>query len=393
MIEFLPANHAVQRINAEARTMLVKAQQAVITRAFPDAHSFCARILHDLRLDINLPDDLRDKPVTGVSDKSFTELRAFWYESVVSAGIPESAAGLHVVNLAQHSQLVRAFDNPEAMLIWAEGKVRTIVEDFPRTAADIEVGRNPGDVLDPYILAGTQLLLFGGAFQPAIGAIVAHKALMILEGLMGHLHEEVVGRMRGNMRAPEPRGENQELYDPDLNPFPGADIVQPPHADGMALRLHQVKSKSGTLNASGGARLAEQMRQLRMRYRGAEIYSHSLVGNTLRGHRSMGTMLRIEPDLIVTVGETAFRLLTGSDNGAELLLRLYQNAFRRAAASTGYAIDLMAGHIAETFQAKADLAGEVFLEMMLHEVTRGAAASQDSRLYLRKIALPGTNRR
>ena len=57
----------------------------------------------------------------------------------------------------------------------------------------------------------------------------------------------------------------------------------------------RVKSKTGTLNSSGGARLAGQMRLLRMRYRGAEIYSHSLVGNTLSGHRSMGGMLTVEP--------------------------------------------------------------------------------------------------
>lgn len=279
---------------------------------------------------------------------------------------------------------MRAFDDPDAVLGWTQGKVTEIVADFPRTAADIEVGRNPGDVLDPYILAGTQVLLFGGGFQPAIGATVAHKALMILEGLMGHLHEEVVGRMRGNMKAPEPRGENQEMYDPDLNPFPGADIIQPPQAADVPLRLHQVKSKTGTLNASGGARLAEQMRQLRMRYRGAEIYSHSLVGNTLRGHRSMGTMLRAEPDLIVTVGETAFRILTGSSNGAELLLRLYQTAFRGAARETGYNIETMAAGITETFRDKAVDAGEGFLEVMLHDVTRGPAVMQDSRLYRRR---------
>jgi len=384
VIEFLPASHAVQRVNADARAGLIRAQQGSISRAFPNARSFCDRVLSDLHLGIGLPDNLSDKPVTDVADGSFADLKIFWRQHILSAGIPRNAAELHILNLAQHSQMVRAFDEPETVLSWAQEKVIEIVGDFPRTGADIEVGRNPGDVLDPYILAATQSLLFGGGFQQAIGAIVAHKALMILEGLMGHLHEEVVGRMRGNMKAPEPRGENQELYDPELNPFPGADIVQPPQADGMALRFHQVKSKTGTLNASGGARLAEQMRQLRMRYRGAEIFSHSLVGNTLRGHRSMGTMLRAEPDLIVTVGENAFRILTGSGNGADLLLRLYQNAFRRAATETGYAIEAMAANIADSFQAKAEQAGEGFLELMLHDVTRGAIERQDSRYYVRR---------
>lgn len=384
MVAFMPANHAVRRINAEVLAALARAQDAAISRAFATAQEFCQRICDDLRLGIPLPDGLRNRPATDIADISFAELRAFWLGLLNSTGLPESVAVLHAQNLAQHSQLIRAFDEPEAMLDWAQEKVTAIVGDFPKTATDIEVGRNPGDVLDPYILAGTQTLLFGGSFQPAIGAIVAHKALMILEGLMGHLHEEVLGRMRGNMKAPEPRGENQELYDPDLNPFPGADIVQPPLADDMPLRFHQVKSKTGTLNASGGARLAEQMRQLRMRYRGAEIYSHSLVGNTLRGHRSMGTMLRAEPELVVTVGETAFRILTGSNNGAELLLRLYQNAFRRAATATGYSIDTMTAAIADAFREKAAAAGEGFLELMLHEVTRGVPAAQDSRLYRRR---------
>jgi hypothetical protein len=201
--------------------------------------------------------------------------------------------------------------------------------------------------------------------------------------LLRHMHKEVLARMRGNVRDPEPRGENQELYDPELNPFPGADIIQPPMAPGEPLKLHQVKSKTGTLNSSGGARLAEQMRQLRMRYAAAEIYSHSLVGNTLRGHRSMGGMLRVEPQLIVIVGDASFRVLTRSGSGAELLLRLYQNAFRLSAEQTGYSIGEMAEAITATFQGQAQAEGEGFLEALLHRATRGDARLQDSRTYPR----------
>jgi hypothetical protein len=195
------------------------------------------------------------------------------------------------------------------------------------------------------------------------------------------MHEEVLGRMRGNAKNPEPRGENQELYDAVLNPFPGADILQPPTAAGEALRIHQVKSKTGTLNSSGGARLADQMRQLRMRYAGTEIYSHSLVGNTLSGHRSMGTMLRSEPALIVMVGEASFKTLTGSPNGAELLLRLYQNAFQLAADETGYDIAEMAAAITTSFHERSIGQGEGFLELLLHQVTRGDLRQQDSRTF------------
>jgi len=380
-IEFLPAGHAAQRIGAELRQALVEAQQKVITREFRHAFDFAERVCAELKQDLKLPDDLRDHPVTDFSDLPFTDLIARWTEILIHNGLPAAAVAGLASNLAHWTQLVRAFSDPEAALEWARGKVLSVAADFPRSAANIERGRNPGDVLDPYILAATQVLLYGGDFQQAIGATVAHKALMILEGLMGHMHEEVLGRMRGNVKNPEPRGLNQELYDPELNPFPGADIVQPPPRAGQPLRLHQVKSKTGTLNASGGARLAEQMRQLRMRYAGAEIYSHSLVGNTLRGHRSIGGMRRVEPALIVTVGETAFRILTDSPNGAELLLRLYQNAFQLAANETGYGIEEMAAGITQTFQERAEASHEGFMELLLHEVTRGRLADQDSRHF------------
>ena len=318
-------------------------------------------------------DRRRCSPATGTS---LTRRRRCSGASGTSPGIALSAT-----NLARRAQLLRAFDDPDAVLQWATGKVIAIAADLPRTARDIECGRNPGDVLDPYLLAATQSLLCEGDFRGAIGATVTHKALMILEGLMGHLHEEVIGRMRGNVKNPEPRADNAEILDFQLNPFPGADVLQPPLAAGEPLRLHQVKSKTGTLNSSGGRRLAEQMRTLRMAYPGAELYSHSLVGNTLRGHRSMGGMLRAEPALIVMVGDASFRVLTGSENGAELLLRLYQAAFDLAAAETGYSVETMTNAIFETFKERAEEAGEGWLEAVLHQSTRGDAANLDSRTY------------
>ena len=284
-------------------------------------------------------------------------------------------------NLSRRAQLIRAFENPDSVLEWASEKIIKIIDDLPKTAANIEVGRNPGDVLDPYVLAANQALLFGGDFQKAIGATVTHKALMILEGLMGHLHEEVIGMMRGNVRNPEPRSENAERLDFQLNPFQGADVVQPPMFDGDCLKLHQIKSKTGTLNSSGGKRLADQMRELRMTYPGAELYSHSLVGNTLKGHRSMSGMRRVEPSLIVLVGRASFRVLTGSDSGAELLVRVYQTAFALAAQRAGYNVEIMIRAISATFMERAKAAGEDFMESVVHQSTNGDWADLDSRTY------------
>lgn len=353
-----------------------------MSRAFVDAAEFCTRVFSDLKLSIPVPAEMVGAPVAMVADLAFADLQDLFRNLAIAAEIPESAAVLHALNLARRAQLLRAFEDPDAVLEWATAKVVAIVADLPKTAEEIECGRNPGDVLDPYLLAATQALLCEGDFRQAIGATVTHKALMILEGLMGHLHEEVIGRMRGNVKNPEPRAENAELLDFQQNPFPGADVIQPPLAAGEPLRLHQVKSKTGTLNSSGGKRLAEQMRQLRMAYNGAELYSHSLVGNTLRGHRSMGGMLRAEPALIVMVGDASFRVLTGSENGAELLLRLYQAAFELAAAKTGYSVETMTSNIVETFKERAEAAGEGWLESVLHQSTRGESAALDSRTYV-----------
>jgi hypothetical protein len=380
-IAFLGPRHPAQRVGPGLKAELIRAQASVMTRAFPDAAAFCGRVFEDLRLSIAAPPALVGQPVGVVADLAFSDLEAFFEGVVAGAGIPASNAAGHAAGLARRAQLLRAFDDPDAVLAWTKAKVVAIVADLPKTAADIECGRNPGDVLDPYLLAATQSLLCEGDFRQAISATVTHKALMILEGLMGHLHEEVIGRMRGNVKNPEPRADNAKILDFAQNPFPGADVLQPPAGPGEPLRLHQVKSKTGTMNAAGGASLAEQMRQLRMTYPGAELYSHSLVGNTLRGHRSMGGMLRAERALVVLVGDASFRRLTGSENGAELLLRLYQSAFELAAQETGYSVEAMTTAIVDTFRERAERAGEGWLEAVLHQSTRGHAANLDSRTY------------
>lgn len=380
-LQFFQPRHPIHRLSDDLKAELTLAQGAIITNAFPDAAAFCQRVLSDLKMAIAPPAGLIGKPVSDVSDLEFADLVAFFDGLLLAEGTPASASSMQAENLSRRAQLVRAFDDPDTVLSWVKQKVMEVITDLPKTAADIEVGRNPGDVLDPYLLAATQALLCEGDFRQAISATVTHKALMILEGLMGHLHEEVIGRMRGNVRNPEPRAVNAELLDYQYNPFPGVDVLQPPMFDGDTLKLHQIKSKTGTLNSSGGKRLAEQMRQLRMAYQGAELFSHSLVGNTLRGHRSMGGMLRVEPSLIVLVGQASFRVLTASESGAELLVRVYQSAFELAAKETGYSVEAMTNAIVQTFIERAEAEGEGYLESVVHQSTKGEDANLDSRTY------------
>jgi hypothetical protein len=203
---------------------------------------------------------------------------------------------------------------------------------------------------------------------------------MIIEGLMGHLHEDVIGEMRGNIRAPEPRGFNQEMIDPHTNPFPGSDVVQPPASEGENIRFHQVKSKTGSAKGGDGKRLGDQLRQLKQYYAG-EVFYDALIGNTLRGHRSMRGVLSSEPQAVILVGQAAFRELTRSAIGPELLLRVYQTAFAEAAQQAGYNIDVMAAGIVATFKERSEKAGEGFFELLLADSIGGERAHQDSRSY------------
>ena len=379
-LRFVSGRNPVQRVNERVRAGLVAAQNNVIDQAFPTAADLYARVFDDLKLSIAVPEGLKDQPVQHGSDRSFGELTQDFMPILESSGIHGQSARIHAVNLAQRTHLVRAFEHPDAVLARVVGKVREVVQTFPRTAGDIERGRNPGDVLDPYILAATETLLYGGDFQKAIGATVAHKALMIIEGLLGHLHEDLIGAMRGNLRAPEPRGFNQEFIDPEENPFPGADVVQPPTRAGEIIRFHQVKSKTGSAKGGDGKRLGDQLRKLRQYYDG-EVYYDALIGNTLRGHRSMSGVLSSEPAAVVLVGEAAFRELTRSPIGAELLLRVYQSAFAEAAQQEGYHIDAMASGIVSTFKGRSEAAGGGFLDLVLSDSIGAHPDQQDSRTY------------
>lgn len=204
---------------------------------------------------------------------------------------------------------------------------------------------------------------------------------MILEVLLGHLHEDVIGAMRGNVRAPEPRrrrGESAEVLHLETNPFPGADIVQPPQRIGDVPRFHQVKSKTGSAKGGDGQRLGLQLALLRETY-GGRIYYDALVGNTLRGHRSRAAVERAAPGVAVLVGEAAFHELTGSAVGPQLLLRTYQAAFRHMADLNGYSIPEVSERIVIEFQERASREGDQVWASILEHAIGGGVAEQDSR--------------
>lgn len=378
-LAFVPDSNPIHKIGPTLYSAACNAQNSVFDRVFATADSFVSRVAADLRIALSIPPELSAVPALAFAEKSFSEFQQYFADLLHSQNYPEQAILATAHSLASRAMLTRAFADPDEAVTFVRDKIIEVVQTLPRSGKDIECGRNKGDVLDPFILAATQYLLYQGEFDSAISATVSHKALMILEGLLGHLHEDVLGRMRGNFRAPEPRGEDQEAFTYTDNPFPGADLVQPPYQDGQRVRMHQIKSKTGSAKGGDGKRLGDQLKFLHEHY-DADVFYDALVGNTLVGHRSRRGVEKAAPMVAVLVGQAAFSQLTGSSHGAAFLLRLYQESFVAAAAATGYSIGEVTKNILIHFQARAEAAGEGFLEVILNASTGGQAKDQDSRI-------------
>jgi len=379
-LKFYDTNANINKINADLLHKLIEAQSNLLTIEYNSAYEFIMRVIDDLKLNLKVYSECKDLSSHDFSNKSYKELVVWSKKLLDDNTLPKHTQLATAEGIANRIQLVKAFSRPDESIEAVKQKVIDIVSKFPKQASDIECGKNKGDVIDPYILAATQYLLFGGNFEPAIGATVAHKALMMIEGLLGHLHEDVLGYMRGNARAPEPRGEDQEQLSFISNPFPGADVIQPPYHQGDKIKFHQIKSKSGSAKGGDGARLGQQLLKLEELY-DAEIYYHALIGNTLVGHRSKTGVEKAASNVVVLIGNASFKVLTNSDVGPELLLRLYQTAFQQSAETTGYRLETISQIITEDFVTRANERGEGFLEEILHVVTSGNIEFQDSRLF------------
>ncbi len=381
-VQHVPAGHPLNRLESNLKARFIQAQGEMIDFEFAASGALLRRVFDDLKMTLEIPESMADQPVRGISDLNYKNLVTFFGDLLRANNVPEQANRRQAASLAHRVQLLRAFRDPDQIVRDTCDKVSEIVAGFPRRAEDIQRGRNPGDVLDPYILAASQYLVYGGDLEGTFTATVAHKILMMIEGLLGYLHEDVIGAMRGNVRAPEPRGVDQETLDPASHPFPGADIVQPPLGKARPLRFHQVKNKTGSAKGGDGSRPGLQLLELQRLY-GGEIFYDALIGNTLRGHRSMAGVLRAAPGAIVLVGESAFEALTGSSIGPELLLRLYQAAFEVSAQQSGYRIQDVVEAVYGTFRQRAADAGETFLDAILHDAISGLPEEQDSRVFRR----------
>jgi hypothetical protein len=255
----VPNSHALNRVAEPLRQRIVQAQMEFLDDEFRHAGELCSRAFSDLKIAVKSPAQLKSQKASQFGDLPAKDLQTFFSKTLEANGVPLQAVPMQAANLMHRVQLLRAFRDPDQVISDTCQKVLEIVDGFPKSADDIRCGRNPGDVLDPYIFGAAQLLMCAGDFEETISAAVSHKVLMMIEGLLGHLHEDVIGAMRCNVRTPEPRGDDQETLNPLTNPFPGADIMQPPLRNGRPLRFHQVKSKTGSAKGGDGRRLGVQL--------------------------------------------------------------------------------------------------------------------------------------
>lgn len=181
----VPADSPLNDVPEALKLRLVTAQSDALELEFKSAHDLCARALSDLKIAVRPPKRLAGRSAADFGDMAAAELIATYSEILARNGVPEQAISLQAANLVHRTQLLRAFRDPDGVISVTCSKVAAVVRDFPKTAADIRCGRNPGDVLDPYILGAAQALMCAGDFEHTISATVAHKILMIIEGCWG----------------------------------------------------------------------------------------------------------------------------------------------------------------------------------------------------------------
>jgi hypothetical protein len=207
----VPATHALNSLSESLKHRIVTAQTNLFEMEFKSAADLLSRSLSDLKIAIKPPRKLKDSPASHLGDMTSKDLIEHCSGFLARNGIPDQAVSLHASNLSHRIQLLRAFDEPDHIIKVTCKMIEEKIARFPTTAEQIRCGRNPGDVLDPYILSCAQILMYSGNFESTISATVAHKDLMIIEGFLGNLHETVIGNMRGNVHPPKSSGKDKEI--------------------------------------------------------------------------------------------------------------------------------------------------------------------------------------
>jgi hypothetical protein len=261
-----------------------------------------------------------------------------------------------------------------------------VIGQMPRKLLDIEEGGGGRDVLDPFLVAFASRLLHSGSISAVVGTLVAHKCLMKLEDLIGHLHQEVMGRAAGGECIPEPQGvidaesgkRNKEDWNAVLNPYPGADARREQE------EFYQIKNKTGSAKGSDGEKLGRQFQILKEKYPGCERYYVSMIGRTLRGHRSMGAFLRKDPEAEVLVGLAAWQQLGRHRDTPSIVMELCIEEFEAALARNHYGFQTIVDEMTKEWIEKHGT-GDPGFRLLEDSITPVDRRDQTSKTYGKKI--------
>lgn len=255
------------------------------------------------------------------------------------------------------------------------------IKEMPRNLTELEISGGGRDILDPFIVAFDLHLLSRGSVDQLLRNLLAHKCLMKMEDLIGHMHEEALGRAAGKERIPEPEGiispdgkRDKETWHPTKNPYPGAD-ARLGHKE-----FHQIKNKTGSAKGSDGEKLGRQFKQLAEKYPGSQRYYTSMLGKTLAGHRSMGAFLRKDPQAEVLVGLAAFQQLGGHRDTPKIVLDLYREIFEEVARDLHFDFQKILDGIVAEWKAKhgdRDAAHKMLIDVIVPD----DPSAQSSRTY------------
>jgi hypothetical protein len=256
-----------------------------------------------------------------------------------------------------------------------------VIADLPRRLVDIEEAGGGRDILDPFIVAFTSRLLHSGAVPELLRTLISHKCLMKLEDLIGHLHGEVLGNAGGGESVPEPQGEadeagkrNKELWHELYNPYPGADARRGTE------EFYQIKNKTGSAKGSDGEKLGRQFLVLKAKYPDSKRFYVSMIGKTLRGHRSMGAFVRTDPEAEVLVGLSAFQQLGRHRDTADIVMDLCMEVFEQSLERNRYDFDEVVTLMTKEWVEKHG-ADDPIHNLLRDSITPVDPAEQSSRTY------------
>ena len=75
-ILYLPPEHSLHGLPEPLRSQFAAAQRNLIHLEFPTAGAICARVFDDLRISVDSPEDLADKPVSELVDLPYRPAKA-----------------------------------------------------------------------------------------------------------------------------------------------------------------------------------------------------------------------------------------------------------------------------------------------------------------------------